>query len=120
MRLRFAVLGGLILAIAVVTTVAATRMTKPVHCTLAAEPERTLNLRDASDHAHLSADLERVRQIAGQYREQVRQSRPQSQSIAARNGFAGRPDRAYAYCVAVLDEQIATTHHVDLDTFQSK
>jgi len=111
---------GVVVAIAIVATLTATRTPKAVQCALNAEPEKVLDLQNPNDRAHLTNDLARVRTIAEQYREQVRQSRPQSQSIAARNSFAARPDRAFAYCVAILDDQIAATHHVDFDKLASR
>ncbi len=54
----------------------------------------------------------RIDRIAARYREFVRTLPRESDSLAAREGFATRPDRAFQYCEAVLRRELARTYGI--------
>jgi hypothetical protein len=79
------------------------------------EPGRPLNLSVASDRTHLRADLEDIRAIASEYSLEVARQPRLSDSIDAQAGAKTRPVRALAWCEAVLQQQLTTTHGVPLE-----
>jgi len=82
-------------------------------CTLPKEESRALDLGKSADRSHLSGDLVNVRRVASRYREYARTIPLRSDSVSARATYAGRPDRAYRYCLAILTDQVGRTHHLD-------
>ena len=91
---------------------AARSASRAVDCVLVPEAERALDLQNSVDRDHLGFDARRIERAAEQYRDYVRTIPAKSQSLDAQRTLASRPDRAYRYCVAILDEQVAATHHV--------
>jgi len=85
----------------------------PADCVLRAESEHVLDPGQPEDAAHLERDFDRVRAVATRYRDYVATLPILSDSIAARRGGATRPERAARYCIAILSEEIARTHHLD-------
>ena len=85
----------------------------PAECAIPAENARPLDLNIRRDVDHLEADLALVGLTAERFRDYDRTIPLRSQSIDARQRIAGRPDRAYHYCIAILTDQVAAAHHVD-------
>jgi len=117
------VLLGLFLACLGLTVAAAiavhVQASPTVDCVLPQEAPWVLDLSKPGDRAHWESDLASVRHIADRYRAYVRTVPLASDGIDARRTYAARPDRAYAYCVAILTDQLARTHHADLDESQT-
>jgi len=84
------------------------------------EPGRPLNLSLASDRTHLRADLEDIRAIAAGYSREVARQPRLSDSIDAQAGEKARPIRALAWCEALLQQQLTTTHGVPLEALLSR
>jgi hypothetical protein len=52
--------------------------------------------------------------VAARYREVIRAEPLESDSIDAKRSYATRPDRAYRYCQAILREQLAGAHRLEV------
>jgi hypothetical protein len=97
----------------VVAWAAIAQQRQVAECVLPKEAPRALDLANPDDARHLAADLAQAEAIAQRYREAIRQEPPPaSDSVDARRNHALRPDRAYAYCTAILKEQLARTHSI--------
>ena len=80
------------------------------------EPARPLNLSLASDRAHLRADLDDIRATASEFSSEVSRRPLLSDSPDAQEGARTAPVRALAWCEAVLQQQLSTTHGIPLET----
>ena len=79
------------------------------------EPARPLNLSLASDRAHLGADFDDIRAIASGFSSEVARRPLLSDSIDAQAGIKTAPIRALAWCEAVLQQRLTTTHGMPLE-----
>ena len=80
------------------------------------EPARPLNLSLESDRTHLRADLDDIRAIASGFSSKVSRRPLMSDSPDAQEGARTAPIRALAWCEAVLQQQLTTTHGMPLET----
>jgi hypothetical protein len=78
------------------------------------EPARPLKLEMAADRAHLQADRDDIGAIASAFATEVARRPMLSDSIDAQTGALTAPIRARAWCEAVLEDQLATTHALPL------
>jgi len=79
------------------------------------EPARQLNLNLASDRTHLRADLDDIRAVAAAFSHEVSRRPRISDSIDAQEGARTAPVRALAWCEAILQQQLTTTHGMPLE-----
>jgi hypothetical protein len=87
------------------------------HC-FRSEPARPLKLETAADQAHLQADRDAIGAIASAFAAEVARRPMLSDSIDARAAALTAPTRARAWCEAVLQDQLATTHALPLAVVQ--
>lgn len=80
------------------------------------EQARPLNLSLQSDRTHLRADLDDIRAIASGFSGKVSRRPVMSDSPDAQEGARTAPIRALAWCEAVLQQQLTTTHGMPLET----
>jgi hypothetical protein len=83
-------------------------------CALPRGSGRHLDPHDSHDMKHLASDLAVARETAARYRRFVRTLPVERSSVHARQSAATRPDRAYQYCLAILTDEIARIHGMDL------
>ncbi len=84
------------------------------------EEPRLLNLHEADQQIHLELDAEAVRRVAERFAASVARRPRLSDSIDARAATATAPERARAWCEAVLLEQVATLHHVPVTEVRAR
>ena len=84
------------------------------------EPARPLNLSLLSDRTHLRADLEDIRAVAEAFSRDVSRRPRISDSIDAQEGARTAPVRALAWCEAILQQQLTTTHGVPLEVVHDR
>jgi len=80
------------------------------------DPARSLNLSLESDRIHLRADFDDISAIASGFSAEVARRPLLSDSIDAQAGAKTAPIRALAWCEAVLQQQLTTTHGMPLET----
>ena len=107
----------LVFVLVVVAAVAAAmRRSDPLpDCVITIDPGVQLNLERPADRQHLSDELAQIDAIASRFRERIRADPPVTATAHALRTHATRPDRAYRYCQAILREQVAKAHGIDLN-----
>jgi len=83
-------------------------------CRLPEAPSGPLDLGNPADRRRLTDELATIDAVAARYREVIRAEPLESDSIDAKRSYATRPDRAYRYCRAILREQLADAHRLDV------
>jgi len=84
------------------------------------EAARPLNLDTAGDRAHLQADRNDIAAIASAFATEVARRPRLSDSIDAQAGALTAPVRARAWCEAVLQDQLASTHSLPVSVVQGQ
>ena len=79
------------------------------------ESARPLDLSLASDRSHLRADLDDIRAVAAMFSRDVSRRPRISDSVDAQEGARTAPVRALAWCEAILQQQLTTTHGMPLE-----
>jgi len=92
---------------------------RPVDCALVIEHPDPLDVQRASDRARLASEAASIRDTAARYRAYVATIPLASDGVHARETIAGRPERAYRYCLAILTDSVARAHHLDAATVES-
>src|SRR5262249_31357613 len=86
------------------------RADEKLDCRRPSESPRPLHLDSAADRDHLTADARQILRVAADFRARVAERPADSESPAAVEKRAALPDRAYAYCTAILAEDIERVH----------
>jgi hypothetical protein len=94
-----------------------TAISRPTtECRMPETPSGPLDLEKAADRRRLADELETVDAVAARYREVIRATPRESDSIDAKRTYATLPDRAYQYCETILREELANAHRIDVST----
>ena len=101
--------------VAVAAVAGAMRRSVPLpECVITIDSGVHLNLERPADRQHLADELAQIDATASRFRERIRADPPVTATAHALLTHATRPDRAYRYCQAILREQLAKAHGIEL------